>query len=155
MHSTPNFPDDPARGNYQGVVHMAALACSCSSGIEQLTAKVGERLCSCRVITQQLPQHVGGVCNGAGINNCTQSKYPRCGPRFGQARYGQSYLCVSLDSTGLDAVAKVLRGNGLVVFASNIADAADGLPNVAALIAKDSQGEHPAKPGACFGRPSC
>ena len=52
----------------------------------------------------------------------------------------QSYLCVSLNSTNLDAVAKVLRSDGLVLFASNIAGNADTLPNVAALIDQDAEG---------------
>jgi hypothetical protein len=55
----------------------------------------------------------------------------------------QSYLCVSLNATSLDAVALVLRGNGLVVYASDIADAALELPNVDALIKNDMQGDCP------------
>ena len=35
----------------------------------------------------------------------------------------------------------MLRGNGLVLFASSLAGSADQLPNVAALIDQDTQGE--------------
>lgn len=81
--------------------------------------------------------------DGAGINDCTKSSPKKCGPDYGQDEYGQSYFCVSLNSTNLDAVALVLRGNGLVVYAGDIADAAQELPNVDALIKKDAQGDCP------------
>ena len=80
----------------------------------------------------------------AGINDCTAPKSgadPKCGPTHGQVEFGQSYLCVSLDAANLDAVAKVLRGNGLVQYASSMAGDADQLPNVAALIDQDAAGE--------------
>ena len=82
--------------------------------------------------------------HGTGINDCSKPSHggePECGPEHGQVLYGQSYLCVSLDSTNLDAVAKVLRINGLVIYASNIADAADELPNVVDLIGEDAGGD--------------
>ena len=116
-------------------------------------------------LQRELPTHHSDCPHGAGINDCTAPKKgaePKCGPTHGQVEYGQSYLCVSLNAPNLDAVAKVLRGNGLVLFASNIAGAADQLPNVAALIDQDAQGDQclptltylHAGACMCWGRPS-
>ncbi|CAL5225201.1 g7984 [Coccomyxa viridis] len=92
LHSTPNFPDDPAAGNgYKG------------------------------------------------INNCTASG-KTCGPTHGQLQDGQSYLCVSFDPGNLDAVAEVLRGDELTIYASDVAGLDGQYPNVQQLIKANHRG---------------
>ena len=48
---------------------------------------------------------------------CTHSSHDGAGINSTQMKYGQSYLCVSLNSANLDAVALRLRSLRLVIYA--------------------------------------
>ena len=48
----------------------------------------------------------------AGIYDCNTAG-TTCGPKSGQQRYGQSYLCMTLDATNLEKVAQLIQIEGV------------------------------------------
>ena len=153
------------RASHGQLAGMSSLSFSSRASLRQSSALQSQRLHAYVTLRDRTPSE---SLPSAGINDCTAPKTgtPKCGPTHGQYQDGQSYLvrcmwphscqssglylcslmvipwqCVSLDSENLEAVAKVLRGDGLVVFAGDMAGAADDLPNVAALIDGDRRGD--------------
>ena len=44
-----------------------------------------------------------------GIYDCAAKDPSKCGPAQGQQRYGQSYLCMTLDGPNLERAAKLIQ----------------------------------------------
>ena len=99
LHSTPNFPDDPAKDQYQGARASQGQLASMSSLDSSSRASIMQ---SCVLQSQGVHAYVtlrtrtsSESLPSAGINDCTAPKSgadPKCGPTHGQVEYGQSYL---------------------------------------------------------------
>ena len=104
LHSTPNFPDDPAfkKGQYQGVLRLLKSA---SIAWRVFTSSHDSWESSCVVCTcmQSLKQSsLKRACaHGTGINDCTAPKKgePKCGPTDGQVKFGQVKYAPSVANT--------------------------------------------------------
>ncbi len=62
------------------------------------------------------------------------------GIQSAELKLGQSYLCMTLDTFNLNEVAKVVGGEGIIVFGSDMAGITN-LPDVEAMIAGPVLGE--------------
>ena len=62
-------------------------------------------LISCCTVKQSAG--ASGPC--AGIYDCEASHPEKCGPAEGQQRYGQSYLCMTMNADELEKAAKLIQ----------------------------------------------
>ena len=50
-----------------------------------------------------------GGSSHAGIYNCSTADARKCGPSQGQQRYGQHYMCLTMDHDNLEKAAQALQ----------------------------------------------
>ncbi|BDA51187.1 Deoxyribonuclease-2-beta [Coccomyxa sp. Obi] len=84
----------------------------------------------------------------SGIYNCSATDASKCGPAQGQQRYGQHYLCLTMDHDNLEKAAQALQMALVVVASSDLEDVQDDYPEMAQIVSgylKHKTGEVPVK----------
>jgi hypothetical protein len=71
----------------------------------QVRAVVCKRAAACG----SLHSDIWHLAPRAGIYNCSSADPTRCGPAQGQLRFGQSYLCITLNSTNMELAAELIQ----------------------------------------------